>query len=204
MSEMQPRGQVHSHEWPPVLTKRDFVERYAKGEFGNAAPTWHDAESFLKSGYKGLVHIRNRVAGGPTWYNVDSGRAYSLWYEITGSGLDASTLYISAMCPTEKTLIQGEIYYPVRDEHSPEAPGIKLLYSLIAKPMREALAVESRHATGMKAEALLRYYMNPKSYDWTQVLLDRYKNHVIEFTTLGTCWGTLEGYNTLWWEIRLY
>lgn len=187
---------IQERVWQPVLTKVDFVKRYAAGEFGNAAPTWNDAEDFLRRGYQDLCHIRNRVAGGPTWYNVRANRVYALWYEIKGSGIDPSTLYISAMAPTAKTLFQGEVMQTEK--------GLSLFYSSIAKPMREALAESSKTVVGWRASALLHYYMDERSYDWLQVLLDRYPFHVIEFSTYGVQWGTVSGYNTVFWEVRLY
>src|SRR4029079_14257562 len=58
----------------PVLTKGDFVQRYKQGEFGNASPTWNTFDEYLAANYSGQLHIRNRVAGGPSWYNVPSDR----------------------------------------------------------------------------------------------------------------------------------
>ena len=67
-------------EYKPVLNKKDFVKRYALGEFGNAAPTWETISEFLQSGYnRGLIHIRNRVVGGATYYNVESENVLRTW-----------------------------------------------------------------------------------------------------------------------------
>lgn len=183
--------------FPPVRTKRDFVKRYEQGEFGNCAPTWNTLHEFLDSGYTGgLIHIRNRIAGGKTWYNVAPNDVDLYWTEALSSGLAPKDLYISAMCPTEKTLIQGEVY--LTEE------GINLYYSKVAKPMREALKEEAHNLTGLIALMELQRYLCPNSMEWMRTLLDRYPHHVIEFTTLSTNWGTLPRYNTLFWEVRLY
>lgn len=178
--------------YAPVLTKRDFVRRYESGEFGNASPTWNDPKSFWSSAGSSKYHLRNRVAGAKTYYDLDAASLYSLWKMQP----DVGSWYASAMCPTDKTTFQGEV---LQTEHS-----LSLVYTTVAKPMREALAEYSRYATGIIAVSLLRYYMNARSYDWLQTLLDRYPLHVVEFTCLSTCWGTLPGYNTLFWEVRSY
>jgi hypothetical protein len=65
----------------PVLSKRDFVRRYSQGEFGNASPTWNHVSDWGRAGYKGLVHIRNRIAGEQTWYDVPYHLVLDTWIE---------------------------------------------------------------------------------------------------------------------------
>lgn len=180
----------------PVLSKRDFVERYSRGEFGNASPTWDTLNDFLASGYYGLVHIRNRVAGGPTWYNVRSDDVEYQWGEALHNGVSEHSLYISAMAPTAKTLIQGEV---MQTEN-----GLYFYHTWVRKPMRDALRESSYEATGLTACLLLQTNMNPKSYDWLMELLRRYPEHVVEVSVYDVCWGTLPGFNTCFWEVRKY
>ena len=73
-----------STEYPSVNSKHDFVRRYWEGEFGNGAPTWNTLADWARETNdsdnpevlhdlerKGvLYHVRNRVAGGPTHYDV--------------------------------------------------------------------------------------------------------------------------------------
>lgn len=181
----------------PVLSKRDFAKRYEAGEFGNHAPTWNTLSEFLASGYNGLIHLRNRIAGGKTWYNVAPNDVDLYWQEALNSGLKPSDLYLSAMCPTEKTLIQGEI---MQSEHG----GYNLYYTQVAKPMREALKESSKTTKGTLAMVFLGFYLDPNSIDWIRTLLTRYPGHVIEFSTFSVNWGTLPGYNTVIWEVRNY
>lgn len=182
----------------PVLTKHDFVRRYAKGEFGNASPTWDDIQDLGDSEYDGLVHIRNRVAGGPTWYNIPSfPDAGEKWFDLTeDQGVDPASLYISAMAPTEKTLFQGEVIQGLK--------GLDLTYTTVAKPMRDALREQTNNAQGIRALTLLRHFLCSRSWDWMVYLLDAYLDHAIEFSTYSVNWGTLPGYNTVFWEVRLY
>lgn len=189
---------------PPVKTKADFVKRYRAGEFGNHSPTWDTLEEYLASGYRGLVHIRNRVAGGPTWYNVPAEEVEGRVGIITAPFFNGSpeplekreNLYFSGMAPTEKTLIQGEVMRSTRH--------LEFFYSTVAKPMRDALTEKSDTIYGAAAAAVLRRYLCPNSFEWLGYLLDTYPGHVVELSTYDVEWGTLPGYNTVFWEVRSY
>ena len=180
----------------PVTNKIDFVRRYQLGHFGNMSPTWNSLTEFLKSDYNGLVHIRNRVAGGLTWYNVRPREIVDKWHRAVELTSSPDLLYISAMCPTSKTIFQGEVQQSI--EH------LDLLYTTVAKPMREALAEYSRSVSGIIAVALLRHYLCANSYDWLMTLLDCYPDHVIEFSAFSVNWGTLPHFNMVVWECRKY
>jgi len=185
----------------PVLTKTDFVQRYNAGEFGNRSPTWNSLQEFEVGLAKwanndSLYHLRNRVAGGPTKYNVSEDHYCSALQWMLDNGVKPQDIYVSEMCPTHLTQIQGE----VMRTHE----GLYLYYSQIKKPMRDSLREGGREAKGLRAKMLLEYYMDTNSYEWLNTLLDQYSEHVVEFTTLSKCWGTNSGYNTLFWEVRYY
>lgn len=182
--------------YPTVRSKWDFVKRYKAGEFGNASPTWNSAAECLKSNYRGLVHIRNTQIGGATFYNVKVEDLEAKMKEVTALGYNAIDLYISAMAPSERTTMQGEIMRG--------ATGPRLYYNKQPVPMRTGFETERLYAGGVTSTELMRHYMNPKSYDWLQVLFDRYPGHVIEFSCYEVEWGTLPGYNTCFWEVRSY
>lgn len=195
----------------PVRTKCEFVRRYSKGEFGNASPTWKNLNEFLtcksrwdkkSKGYKEkLYHIRNGVRAGKTAYNVLGCDVPNEWVSIVRSGEKETNLYISEMCPTEKTLFQGEVSEMDRE---PFSGGLDLTYTQVALPMREALEQSANHIHGIAALETLRHYLCSNSFAWLKVLLERYPGHVIEFSTFSVQWGTLEGYNTVFWEVREY
>ncbi len=181
----------------PVLNKKDFVRRYAQSEFGNASPTWDTFEQWVdrRVGVGNLFHVRNRIAGGQTYYNVTCEKMWSVWH-LAAVKYGIENFYISAMCPTEKTVIQGEVQRGIW--------GLDLYYTMIAKPMREALAIEARQTCGIIANVLLKTCLCQRSHEWLMYLLDEYPDHVVEFTTLSVEWGTVPGYNTLFWEVRAY
>lgn len=182
--------------WQPVNTKKDFVTRYKKGEFGNRSPTWDTLEEFLESGYtSGPIHIRNRIAGAQTWYDVANDAVPVVW-KFACNTYSPGDLYLSAMCPTEKTIFQGEVQ---------ELPGGLRLYSTtVPRPMREALQLRGEHHDGLTAKTLLEYYLDQNSIEWLRTLLDRYPGHVVEFSTFSVRWGTDPGFNTVFWEVRNY
>lgn len=192
-------------DFPPVLTKTDFVRRYQANEFGNRSPTWDTVNEFLAWGRQafgtgpsyGLYHLRNRVAGGATYYDLKWSHAVALWCDQK----DKKDFYCSAMCPTERTTFQGEV---MQAPPSTGKVGLALYYTTVAKPMRQALLEGGKQVYGLLALGLLQRYLCPNSYEWMQVLLDRYPEHCVEFTCLDHCWGSIPGYNTLWWEIRKY
>lgn len=182
----------------PVLTKLDFVRRYEAGEFGNASPTWNTLQDWIcdptpRNGK--LYHVRNRVTGARTWYNLNAGDVPKAWCDASGDYGD-SNLYISEMAPTHLTLLQGEVRQSERH--------LDLRYTTVRKPMRDALREEERHAQGIIAVEILRSRLCSNSYDWLTYLLELYPEHIIEFSTYGTYWGTVPFYNTVYWEVRMY
>jgi len=180
----------------PVLTKNDFVRRYIRGEFGNRAPSWGTLDEFQSSGYRGKVHIRNRVANGLTWYNIESSQVLNHWVELVTLGVSPDSLYLSGMAPHDYGSIQGEFQQSVH--------WMDLTYCDAKLPMREAMAVETSVATGVTALCLLKKNMDPVSYDWSLELMNLYPGHVIEFSCFGVSWGTIPHRNTVIWEVRNY
>jgi hypothetical protein len=151
----------------------------------------------LESGYDGLVHLRSCRRGGWGQYNVPVEDVVETYYRAIAEGFTFhGGIYFSAMAPTEKTVIQGEV---IQTEN-----GLVLSFSQLALPMREALSKGSFVCTGVKANWMLQYHLCPNSWEWVNVLLDRYHGHVIEFSTYSTEWGTLPGFNTVFWEVRNY
>jgi hypothetical protein len=104
--------------------------------------------------------------------------------------------YCSAMAPHGRGTIQGEVQQTER--------GLSLLAFSADITMRDAMARHGVELHGILAVHLLKMNMCPKSYDWLQFLLDAYPLHAVEFTCFDCNWGTLPGFNTVFWEVRLY
>lgn len=175
----------------PVLSKPDFVRRYRAGEFGNASLTWPTVANYLSSSYNGLVHLRNRVKGGSTYYNQTREQVNSRYY-----GPDEDW-YVSAMAPHDLNLLQGEVMRGVW--------GLELYCSpVVGLPMRDALRELSFSLRGLSAQQILRSKMDELSWQWLEYLLEEYPDHVVEFSCFAKCWGTVPGFNTVFWEVRKY
>lgn len=185
-------------KFPPVLTKVDFVRRFQLGEFGNRGPVWNSFEEFEKEvpnvPSNRLYHVRNRIAGGVTYYNIEREDVYGLWSDaVRMSGKD--TFYFAEMAPTDKTVVQGEVM--VREN------GVLYAYlTHVKKPMRDALKEKSFEMIGISAITILKHCMDVNSWEWLNVLLERYEDHVIEFSTYSVNWGCIPNRNSVIWEVR--
>lgn len=150
---------------------------------------------------EGVYHLRNaKDPGGPTHYGLAREEVETLWV-----GKDKrEDWYCSQMVPAEveRTLIlQGEVQqaFPGGGRC-----GLELYFSTDPKPQRLALRDSGRQTSGILAGFLLREALCVRSWEWLNVLLDRYPGHVIEFSTYRRKWGMLPDYNTLFWECRLF
>ena len=186
----------------PVRSKVDFVRRYKLGEFGNASLSWDKFNQYWHSGYDGLVHFRNKVAGGRTWYNLDRRAAWDLIFELKGDrpygtrdqAPEYGNLYFSAMAPHDTTVLQGEVQRTHR--------GLELRYTLDPAPMRDAFKKQDQSVSGLASLMLLKSKLPPRDIEWLMYLLDEYDDHVVEFSTFGVEWGTVPGFRTVYWEVR--
>lgn len=182
----------------PVLTKKDFVRRYQRGEFGNRAPTWgtlqhweFDRPHRIRSV---LYHVRNMRAGGPTWYNLPFNQVSSVALQAQNQG---ERIYISGMAPHDRGTFQGEIQQSIGH--------LDLTYTSARLPMRDAFREYGTNTySGLLAIQRLRNWMDAASYDWVCELLARYPDHVIEFSCFEIPWGTIPNRNTVIWEVRKY
>ncbi len=178
----------------PVLSKRYFVRRFQRNEFGNKTFNWDTFEEFLDSGYTGLVHIRSRTPGGFGMYNVHSGQVGFELDRLQLAGHLRKGFYFASMSP-DCTVFQGEIADGIW--------GYDLTYSLLNLPMRDALKQQTLYAKGLKAKLLMEYFLDPGDWDWIQELLQSYPGHVVEFSHYQIPCGTLSR-NLIVWEVRKY
>jgi hypothetical protein len=187
----------------PVNSKEDFTRRYLRGEFGNCSPSWPNARNWYEAAYMcgeagtdtlDFVHLRNRIKGGPTHYNVPVWKL-AQYCRLSRHWVHDPCWYISLMAPEDDKILQGEICR--------SSNGLNLFGSFLALPMRVALLEKPFNVTGLAALMTLKSKLDAVSYDWVQELLDLYPEHIIEFSAYSRPWGTLN-YNTVIWEVRLY
>lgn len=178
----------------PVLTKQDFYERFYKGEFGNHGLMWKTIDEWWLADYKHPITIRTFKPGGRCDYNIPRRKVFQRALEFQEQGW--IKLNLSAMAPTERTILQGEV--AILED------GLNLFASRLKLPMRNALAEGGLHHTGVVAYQLLRNSCDLDSYEWLMYLCETYDEHVVEFSCFECDWGVIERKNTVIWEVRRY
>lgn len=184
----------------PVLYKDDFVRRFQAGEFGNRPKTWSSVYDWTRQAHVfkpgQLLHLRNRVKGGETHYNVKPEELFK--WATEEKWVHDWNWYVSEMAPTDKTLLQGELRRSER--------GHELFCSRQAMTMREALAYDGKTVTGLQALMTLQCFIDTPSYEHLMDLLDEYPDHVVEFSTYSVPCGLFAkwGFRTMIWEVRKY
>jgi hypothetical protein len=148
-----------------------------------------------------LVAVRYRAAGagggGKCQYHVpfnECGLVVSEWQK---AGLDKGRIYFSEMAPDEHIRMQGELV-------SDPTCGYALHYSTVRKPMRQALAIESKNHRGPGALLILQAAMGLGDWEDFQILRDRWPDSAIEFSCYSVFLGNVPRRNTLIWEVRNY
>lgn len=187
-----------------INSKAKFVSLYRQGRFGNASPTWDSIDEWWGDKAKrpyARWHFRNRIPGGPTYYDLTMQTAMKAYRLICNQGT-LGNFYVSEMAPTHKTILNGEVQ--ARDGVNGFEGSWSLMYSPIKATMRESLSILTRHANGLHARMILQSRMDPYSFDWLLGLLEDYPNHIVEFSVYSCDWGTVPGRNTVFWEVRNY
>ena len=187
----------------PVLTKRDFVRRYKQGEFGNHTRTWNNLDEMEDDGTIAglrndqLFHIRNRVAGDVTWFNVQGDELEMMW-EKACLERHRSNLYVSEMASTAHTVLQGELM------NHYQGGGFDLFASTVKEPMRGSLRKGGTRYQRSQVMPILQTYLPQRDLQWLMYLVETYPDHVIEFSTYSKTFGTVPGFRTAYWEVRRY
>lgn len=183
----------------PVLTKADMYARMAAGEFGNTNPSWDGLSAWHQrkemTTYP-LWGVRSKRAGDPlTKLNVN---IEDVWpYCHQHSLLDAN---ISPMVKAWSVQWEGDV---ARDLAG--CPGLLCCGNVNVEPGSWRTHMKKPREWRLSAaEVLLRYVLNENSYEHVMQLLEDYPGHVIEFSALNHCFGTVPGHNAVIWEVRRY
>lgn len=190
--------------FPPVLNKSDMIRRWADGEFGNSIKCWDSWGAYsadVKAGRwpgDSVIALRYKDPGAPFCrYDLTYSAAWDqmlTW--MNDPTFDPSRVWVNDSNNPDRYLrIQGEVARSHR--------GLELRWSPLKKKMRLALAEDERNTVGLKAKLILEHYLDPCDYDWIMELLDRYPDHVVEFSVWGVPFGVLQR-RMIVWECRLY
>lgn len=188
---------------PPVTDKRDMYRRLAAGEFGNTTPqffsvrTWGDDPSSAKIAMWG---VRTMTPGGPCRLNCPTAEVgfTATQYELAGHRINIScmidrlvtvTAWLEVWDSPTGLVVEG-IEYPKIPEWT--------WRSAMPDPARR------RQWSGSVSRMVLRRHLNANSLDDVYILLAEYPNHVIEFSAVEECFGTVPHRNHICWEVRRY
>lgn len=183
----------------PVRNKKEMYPRLAAGEFGNTMPAWIDFEKWKSEGFPkyelwGLRHTR--IAGFPGAKLMVSRHEVPRWLEANFKWRDWQ---LSPMTDNIGTVQwEGDVW---------RHPCGKLSCSgnvLPAPGTWRKHMLTPRLWEGSAAVALLDHVLNDNSRDDLDVLLETFPDHVVEFSALDVCFGTVPGRNAIVWEVRSY
>jgi hypothetical protein len=183
-----------------ITSKQQMRELYNADAFGNRLKTFSIAQAAdnLYNYPMGLMCNSRPGIQLPNYDKwcfdfVELFNVYMKWIEL---GINPNSITIS-----ETTFNAGGDIFQGEVMRTPEY--IYLYYTTVSGSMRKALKQEGKHATGIIAVELLKYYMDSSSYDNLQQLWDEYPDSIIEFTVCRDSLGT-QNLNTVFWEVRNY
>lgn len=182
-----------------ITTKELSVELFRQGFFGNRVQQWNTFTELQESPYNGLVAIRQKTrqygGRGITIYDVRKQDVRTTLFRLKRQGIAKKTLYFNEAIKPADVIFQGEI---MRMDN-----GLYLLYSILPAHMHDALAVKPEHAWGLRVRLLLEYYLCLQGLMCVMELLERFTDHVVEFTCCSRGFGNL-GWRTVVWECRKF
>lgn len=185
-----------------VVNKAQNYRLWRAGAYGNKLRAWRTVDAWRRSGYADEVVLRyvGTGGGGRCAYHLrpeDVDAEVAAW---VADGADPGAIMVNEQAPGVRTVLQGELFNGVMLGGSV----YPFLFTLVPRPMREALAIESRHAFGLRTLALLEHFMTPSSYADLRVVMDLFPDHVIEVSVFANNLGDTPGRNALVWEVRRY
>jgi len=181
---------------PAPKTKSDYYKRWFKGEFGNKPRTWDTLQALMEDPYDGLVTIRFRDIGNPSFapYLTKSQILDRLQVPKSRWSETANFTFNESM-PDDRVVIQGFIMRSTL--------GLEFHYSMEQNvPCSMRFWKKSRIVYGVSAYVLLRDYMPAPDREHLEWLLDTYGG-VVEFTTFEMPVG-YDKLCTIFWEVRDY
>lgn len=181
----------------PVLRKTDFYRRWRAMEFGNRGHSWDTLDEVMASNLPGPFAIRYKVPGSRFMrYHIHKSELRSVAEQFIQDGANPSLFEFSPMQPDGKLVLQGE----VQGDHY----GLSLFFSRAKKPMRVALAESGKQVHGLQAKMILQGACDSSSLDDLLQLVERFPDHVIEFSVYSCHVGVIPKRNTVIWEVRKF
>jgi hypothetical protein len=167
------------------------------GKLGNTPLNYDTLEECLENVEHGLVGMRCRRVGGPCIAMKTPAELMEATESLFANGWRESDFTYGESPAHQYQTLQGEVQ---RSERY-----LDLTYTTVQAPMRQALAKETKHASGLEAKVILEHYLDPNTYADIMELLDTYDGAVVEFTAFDRpMGGRYKHRNALIWEVRNY
>ena len=170
--------------------KADTIVALQHGLFGSAPRQWQTPAEVERDVGQLPIVVRPRIAGGRCWYEIPIG----VWLELQGTIRVADYYFNEPIDNTSVTL---------NAEMTRATGRVEMFFALEPMHMRPALAQHGQHAHGLRALTIMRTLACERGRDVVEGLLDKYPDHVVEFTCMTKPYGTL-GWKTVVWELRSY
>jgi hypothetical protein len=182
-----------------ITTKAQMYRQLVAGDFGNTIPRWftirewEEREMALSQKLWGVQHAS--IPGFPgTRLNVPTNQVAAL---VVANGFGENYVISPMVSEWGKVVWEGNVARLVggifAEGHFNPEPGSWRQHML--NPYQWRLT---------KADLLLKLVLNENSYDDLMVLLDEYPDHVVEFSAMEGCYGTVPNRNSIVWEVRQY
>lgn len=181
-----------------ITSKNKMYEMLWNDRLGNHFP-WCSAIDWLRSmqrsGYSYSMRFGKEL-GAPWLYHLDGFDAYRNAFDGNyGCKLEDITVV---------TMPRGIIHVMNAEVMETAPEGLYLYYSTYPDVMRRSLELGGQEVTGLRADYILKHYLDPCSYVDLRELLVSYPEHAIEFTVFNQDVGVFPHRNTVIWEARDY
>lgn len=182
-----------------ITTKAANWRAWRSGVFGTRLRAWRTFEQWHSSGFVGLTVIRIlRPASHWCIYNLDVNQTVETYQDlIENKQINPLLITFNEAAPYNRVILQGEMslsglcpYY--------------LAYSTVKAQMRDALASNTRYLSGPLSLKIVKDLMTGSSQDDFDMVVERWPEHVVEFSIYECCVGDKPDRNTLVWEVRRY
>ena len=175
------------------------MELFRQGYFGNRVRQWNSLQELEADSFKGFVVLRQRrrKSGGRgiAIYDIEKRHAFRVLGRLVRQGQPLDSFYFNEAIVPADVVFQGEI--------AREVGGLYLLYSTLAAHMHDALLKEPKHAFGLWVKILMEKYLDAPGLICIFDFLERFVDHVVEFTCCSEPFGNL-GWRTIIWECRRF
>jgi len=182
-----------------ISSKSQAVELFGLGYFGNRVRQWNSLQELEADSFERLVVLRQRKrregGRGIAIYDIEKKEAGNVLDSFVRQGHLIDSFYFNEAIIPANVVFQGEIMRVVG--------GLYLLYSTLAAHMHDALLKEPKHAFGLTVKILMEHYLDFAELDCIFGLLERFIDHVVEFTCCSKRFGDLE-WRTIIWECRKF